>query len=176
MAPKPWHLLAGLAGVSFIYWAVYKMALPRGIRNNNPGNLRPLPGGVKWDGEIEPDTGINGPYSRYATPRAGWRAAHIDVYGDIVKDGLNTIDALIHEYAPKGDKNNEENYAEFVAGKLGISRTMQLNVHLHGPALLHAISIYENRRIDADTIWGKQARLDGLADALLHLRNKGVLA
>ena len=54
--------------------------LPRGIRNNNPGNLRPLRGD-RWRGEIPPDTGRTpdpndemGSYSRFSSPEFGIRA------------------------------------------------------------------------------------------------------
>lgn len=170
----PWVLGIGALAVAGA-WAYMANRLPRGYRNNSPGNLRPMGNGLTWNGEIAPDTGINGPYSRFQTPFYGWRAMTVDVYGDIVQDHLNTIQKLVHEYAPALDNNNEAEYAAYLSQALHIAPDFTLNVYTHGPSLLRAIAQYENKRIDPDTIWGSQPRLDGIDAGVAHLRSMGRL-
>lgn len=76
---------------------------PLGLRNNNPGNLRPLSGGVKWLGEITPDTLNN--FSRFSDIAYGLRAMITDITGDIARDGNNTLRKLITAYAPPSENN-----------------------------------------------------------------------
>lgn len=92
-------------------------SLPLGLRNNNPGNLRPLSGGVKWLGEIEPDLQRN--FSRFKDVGYGIRAMITDITGDIVKDGRNTLRELITAYAPPGE-NNTAAYIAAVAARTGM--------------------------------------------------------
>lgn len=91
--------------------------LPLGLRNNNPGNLRPLPGGQKWLGEIAPDLTNN--FSRFENVAYGLRAMITDITGDIVKDGDNTIRRLVTRYAPPSDNNPTATYINYVAQATG---------------------------------------------------------
>lgn len=168
-----WFWVAVLGGLGLFAFVVYKM-LPRGIRNNNPGNLRPLPGGQKWLGELEPDQGPMGKYSRFEFPWQGWRAMAIDVYGDIARDGLDTIQKLVTEYAPAADKNNETEYVGVLVDALKISKDLRLNVYLHGPTLLRAIAKHE-LGINPDLTWGAAERERGIQAGLEYLQAKGVV-
>lgn len=96
-----------------------KSGLPLGLRNNNPGNLRPLPGGQKWNGEIERDTVNN--FSRFKDVAYGLRAMITDITGDIVKDGNNTLRKLITAYAPPNE-NDTQNYINAVAAATGLGQ------------------------------------------------------
>lgn len=91
--------------------------LPRGLRNNNPGNLRVLPNGQKWLGEIDPDP--DG-FSRFSDIAYGLRAMITDIAGDIMKDGRNTIRKLIYAYAPPYE-NETEAYINSLAAYTGIN-------------------------------------------------------
>lgn len=91
--------------------------LPLGLRNNNPGNLRPLPGGQKWLGEITPDYTNN--FSRFENVAYGLRAMITDITGDIVKDGDNTIRKLVNKYAPPSDNNPTQAYINYVSAQTG---------------------------------------------------------
>lgn len=101
--------------------------LPLGLRNNNPGNLRPLPGGTTWKGEIQRDTVNN--FSRFSDVAWGLRAMITDITGDIVNDGQNTIRKLVTAYAPPGDNNNTEAYIASVAATMGISPNQVLTAN-----------------------------------------------
>lgn len=144
---------------------------PRGIRNNNPGNLRPMPRS-KWLGEVAPDTSKGGPFSRFERPWQGWRAMLVDVYGDILIDGLNTIRKLVAEYAPGTDNNDESAYVKALVKAVGVDPDMRLNVYLHGPALLAGIAKHENG-VDPDLVWGAGEREKGIEQGLAYVQSKG---
>jgi hypothetical protein len=93
------------------------MALPRGIRNNNPGNLKITP--LKWKGKIPFDKNTDGVFEQFETMAYGIRAMLIDLKGDIEKDGLNTITKVINEYAPPSE-NLTSNYINLVSKQMGI--------------------------------------------------------
>lgn len=90
---------------------------PLGLRNNNPGNLRPLSSGT-WLGEIAPDYVNN--FSRFQNVAYGLRAMITDITGDIVKDGQNTLRKLITAYAPPGE-NDTAAYIATVSSLTGLA-------------------------------------------------------
>lgn len=90
--------------------------LPLGLRNNNPGNLRPLAGGQKWQGEIDRDYYYN--FSRFSDVGYGLRAMITDITGDIVLDGMNTVTKLITAYAPPSE-NDTQAYINYVCNATG---------------------------------------------------------
>jgi len=102
--------------------------LPLGLRNNNPGNLRPLSSGVKWMGEIEPDTTNN--FSRFSDIAYGLRAMITDITGDIVNDGNNTLRKLITAYAPPSE-NNTSAYISTVSTKTGLAPDQAIPVNTY---------------------------------------------
>jgi hypothetical protein len=89
--------------------------------NNNPGNLRTGPG----------QTGTNGGFAVFPTVDAGYAALDQQIDTNIAL-GLNLQQFFAGEpgvypgYAPAADSNNPTNYANFVAGQLGISTTTPL--------------------------------------------------
>lgn len=89
------------------------MAEPRGIRNNNPGNLREF--GIPWKGK----TGSDGAFTKFATPELGIRAMTKDIYGDFARKGKRTVRAITSEYAPPTE-NNTNAYVNTVAQALGV--------------------------------------------------------
>lgn len=101
--------------------------LPRGIRNNNPGNLRPLRKDV-WQGEVTPDTGEMGSYSVFVAPEWGIRAMIRDVRNKR-RRGLDTIFKILSAYAPAEDNNNVEAYSHGVCARVGAMLQIQLEPH-----------------------------------------------
>lgn len=87
----------------------------RGIRNNNPGNIRK---GTKkiWDGEIYPGTDPS--FSQFISMAYGVRALLIDLVNKH-KSGLNTVQKIIFKYAPPTE-NYSQLYANFVATRMGL--------------------------------------------------------
>lgn len=75
--------------------------LPRGLRNNNPGNLR---AGIPWLGIIGEDA--DG-FLIFENVAYGIRAMATDVGNDMRLDQLRTIRELINEYAPPTENPTE---------------------------------------------------------------------
>lgn len=98
--------------------------LPRGLRNNNPGNLRPLSGGTKWQGELEPDSGN---FSRFQDIAWGLRAMITDITGDIMLDGNDTLRKLITAYSPPGE-NSTAAYIATVSAQTGLQPDQKIPV------------------------------------------------
>jgi hypothetical protein len=98
--------------------------LPRGYRNNNPGNIRPNP---KWNwlGEVAPDVGDMGAYCRFSEPVYGLRAMIRDVRNKR-RRGLNTLMAIKSVYAPAADNNDVGAYARVVANTM--SRILETQI------------------------------------------------
>ncbi len=112
---------------------------PRGIRNNNPGNIE-FRAENPWRGQ----TGSDGRFARFATPEAGIRALAIDL-GTKSQRGLNTVTAILNAYAPESE-NDTRAYIRAVSTALGVSPTARLD--LNDPriraGLMGAIISHEN--------------------------------
>lgn len=91
---------------------------PIGLRNNNPGNIRP---GDNWQGMI----GQNGGFVVFENIGWGIRALAIDLTSKI-NEGYNTVSEIIYRWAPPSDGNDTENYVEWVCDKSGFSRDQAL--------------------------------------------------
>ncbi len=100
--------MAILAGV-----AVYKLQTPRGIRNNNPGNIED--NGTKWRGRV----GDDGRFVIFDTPENGIRALARTLKTYHKKYGLTTVRGIINRWAPAVE-NDTNSYIEHVAGSLGV--------------------------------------------------------
>jgi hypothetical protein len=91
------------------------MFAPRGIRNNNFGNIedgpfaRGLPGYVGGDGRFaqfdSPDNGMN---------------AMTTLLGSYGRKGINSINGVINRWAPSSDGNNVSAYAQHVSQVAGV--------------------------------------------------------
>lgn len=91
--------------------------LPIGLRNNNPGNLRP---GDNWQGMI----GENGGFIQFQDISWGIRAMGIDLTTKI-KNGYNTIEKIITRWAPPSE-NDTHAYINAVVDYTGLSATRVL--------------------------------------------------
>jgi len=110
--------------------------LPIGLRNNNPGNIRP---GDAWQGM----TGENGGFVVFQDITWGIRALATDITNK-VREGYNTITSLISRYAPPSE-NNTGAYIAAVAADTGIPADQVLDLNqesLHD--LVRAIMNHEN--------------------------------
>lgn len=92
-------------------------SLPRGLRDNNVGNIRPNPA-YTWYGA----KGVENNYVIFDDVEHGIRAMAKDLRSKI-KRGLNTIASYIPVYAPPSDNNNTEGYIQRVEKLSGISRS-----------------------------------------------------
>lgn len=96
--------------------------LPRGIRNNNPLNLRIT--NTPWQGKKTPNT--DGVFEQFESLEMGIRAAMVNIRTMIRRDRLDTIEKLIPRWAPASDGNNENSYIFYVCKKSGIGQTERL--------------------------------------------------
>mgnify|MGYP001271419249 CR=1 FL=1 len=96
---------------------------PRGIRNNNPGNV--MKSGDNWQGEIQ---GNDPRYVTFATPEAGIRAMAKTLLTYQDKHGLNTVESIVSRWAP-ATENNTATYLTSVAKEIGVKPGDPLNLH-----------------------------------------------
>jgi hypothetical protein len=89
--------------------------MPRGLLDNNPGDLTPPPSGA-WNGQV----GLDGPFCIFSDTVFGLRALAMDIANNITVDGNNTITLLITKYAPPA-QNNTAAYISSVAGDTGLN-------------------------------------------------------
>jgi hypothetical protein len=85
--------------------------LPRGIRNNNPGNLR---WGVDWLGLVAESERSDPEFCQFVDPYCGYRALCLTLITYRQKYQLRTIDAIVRRYAPASE-NDTRAYIEAVA-------------------------------------------------------------
>lgn len=112
---------------------------------NNPGNLRPLPGGETWLGQTGVRTTDDGAYCEFATPPDGIRALakNLRAYKAL---GVKTCLDFATHWAPGEDHNSPSSYASFVAAQIGIMPSDPISLD-DGPTLVKmakAITIMEN--------------------------------
>ncbi len=112
---------------------------PRGLRNNNPGNIRD--DGTLWQGKIGTDT--DG-FLIFANTCWGIRALATDLTNKINK-GLDTITKIISVYAPATDNNNVAAYIQAVSNSSGVGADEQLGTDPQTIAdLIRAVMDHEN--------------------------------
>lgn len=90
---------------------------PRGLRNNNPCNIRISP--TKFVGEIVPSQ--DSAFKQFRTIAHGYRAAFVTLRTYQRKHGLNTIAKIISRWAPPVENNTCE-YIRTVTNLSGIPR------------------------------------------------------
>ena len=95
---------------------------PRGVRNNNPGNL--IYTKIKWNGKVPKEQNKDRRFEMFIAPEYGVRAMIKDLKHDIEK-GKSTVPALIEEYAPRFE-NNTDAYVNTVCQALRVSKTAKL--------------------------------------------------
>jgi hypothetical protein len=94
--------------------------LARGLRNNNPGNIKT---GEAWEGRI----GVDGPFIVFKSMPWGLRALATDIGNKIRKDGLTTIRQIITKYAPPSE-NVTSSYINAVVQDAGYGPDQTLPV------------------------------------------------
>lgn len=94
--------------------------LPRGIRNNNPGNINfaGQPGAAREEGP-------GGRFAVFQSAEQGLEALAVQLKR-YANAGMDTIRAIITKYAPAGE-NNTEAYIANIARKFGVKDTDRLD-------------------------------------------------
>lgn len=104
---------------------------PRGIRNNNPGNIQK---GVGFDGEIE---GNDPRFATFRTPEDGIRATARNLLTYQRQHGLDTVEGILNRWAPPAE-NDTGAYVGQVARSLGVEPNQQLD--LSNPETLRGLT------------------------------------
>lgn len=118
--------------------------LPRGIRNNNPGNID-WNKSNKWKGQLPHIEAIEPRFSRFDTPENGIRALGKLLQTYQSKHGLKTVEQIISRWAPSTE-NNTAAYVRSVERQTGTEPGAE--VDMKDPKVLRgftvAIIMHEN--------------------------------
>jgi len=114
------------------------MYKPRGIRNNNPGNIRL---GDPWQGMSQMQNDKS--FVQFDNPLYGIRALNKVLKTYYTRYGLNTVRGIILRWAPPNE-NDTDAYVQTVASALGVDADQTINVNEYAPALSAAIIKHEN--------------------------------
>ncbi|MCA1809394.1 MAG: structural protein [Lentisphaerae bacterium] len=140
------EITAGLAALVFLVYLGHRAPdpegapmtddQPRGIRNNNPGNIEDQPGN-DWQGR----TGHDGRYVIFSAPVWGIRAMAriLDTYR---ARGVDTLAQILATWAPEHE-NPTSSYVAYVEGATGIDRGHVIT-RADYPAVIEAIIYFEN--------------------------------
>lgn len=93
-----------------------QQTLPRGIRNNNPGNIRHS--GARWEGLAQQQTDEN--FVTFTAPEYGVRALARILINYQVHHHLDTTEQIIHRWAPPTE-NLTDAYVRAVARAVGVN-------------------------------------------------------
>ena len=107
----------------------------RGLRNNNPGNLR---GPTPWQGRVGTDP--EG-FAIFSSMEYGVRALRVDLTAKLNR-GLDTVQKIITVYAPPHE-NPTATYIRKVAEWMGVNATQTRLTPAHLPAMVDAIIRFE---------------------------------
>ena len=127
----------------------------RGIRNNNPGNIRR---GQQWQGLSSTQTDSS--FDQFVSPLWGIRAI-AKIIKTYKSQGIDTISGIITKWAPSNE-NNTTSYINSVAKYVGISPSscLDFNSKLLWCSLVSAIIMHEN---------GKQPYSDSLINEAVSM-------
>lgn len=147
--------------------------LPRGMRNNNPGNIRLTP--ETWQGKIpysdnkdwkgNPNNVVK-EFEQFYELRYGLRALMRNIITQI-KNGYNTIEKLITRYAPPSDGNLTGNYINSVVAALGVNAEKKIALTEENILALSKIIVFKENGSAANYITDNDYRA---AIAILGVR------
>lgn len=117
--------------------------LPRGVRNNNPGNIRLS--GVKWQGQRPQQEDES--FVEFTEAVFGLRALMRLLLTYYLKYGLDTVESIINRFAPPYE-NATDHYIRSVSKRMGVDRRAVIDVAARQTllSLARAIVLHENGR------------------------------
>lgn len=95
--------------------------IARGLRNNNPGNIRL--NGITYEGEIVPSKDKS--FKQFKSMEYGYRAMFVVLHTYARKYGINTIEGMISRYAPASE-NHTQKYIDAVSEWSGVPGTSHI--------------------------------------------------
>ncbi len=136
---------------------------PRGVRNNNPGNIDRT--AVAWQGEDRsPEAMRREPrFCVFLTPQAGFRALAKTLLTYQRKHRLRTVKEIINRWAPPVE-NDTGAYVRQVASEVGVGATeiIGLERQVTLQRLVTAIARHENGGL----FWSEPVIAAGVREAL----------
>lgn len=140
---KSGRSIAASAGSAVATGAERLSNVARGIRNNNPGNIKIS--GTAWQGKIAPSSNTDGVFEQFQSMSDGIRALGKNLVTYFNVHGLNTVRGIIGRWSPPSE-NVTGAYTNYVANAVGVKPDDAINVKdPHTLSLLtEAIMKYEN--------------------------------
>lgn len=141
---------------------------PRGIRNNNPGNIRI--GKTRWRGQSAEQN--DSAFVAFDTPLHGLRALMRTLLTYHLKHGLDTVESIVNRWAPPHE-NATDHYAFHVAKLMNVRRTAALRLTEAATlkSLARAIVRHENgapQQTGTAPFWYPDALYDAAAQMALE--------
>ena len=134
---------AGQSAIASVSQFVGDMLTPRGIRNNNPGNIQR--NSIAWQGALPRATleaagrSWDATFVQFDTPANGVRALGHVLLSKAAR-GLTTVDSIIRDYST----TDQDVYVENVAAALGVDPGDAIDVSANLPTMAAAIVQQEN--------------------------------
>lgn len=118
--------------------------LPRGLRNNNPLNIRRFDYN-DWYGKITDSASTDQEFEQFRDPRYGFRAAFILIHR-YIKNGYKSVRDIIFRWAPPSDGNFTESYLKSVCDYTGFKDYEHIQTYDYKKmsALVEAMFYVEN--------------------------------
>lgn len=115
--------------------------ISRGLRNNNPGNIRRSK--IRYEGEVRPSRDRE--FKEFSSMAYGYRAMFVLLHSYNRRYGLNSIRGMLNRYAPPTE-NFTEGYIRFVANRTGIDANTIIDTLCERDmvAIVRAMSEIEN--------------------------------
>ena len=114
--------------------------LSRGIRNNNPGNIRKT--SIDWKGEVPDDLKTDDEFEKFIAPLFGIRAI-VRILNKGAAAGRDTVREIITRWAPPSE-NDTDAYIRSVSRRTGLGADQPIVFAERMPDLLDAIITHEN--------------------------------
>lgn len=140
--------------------------VPRGIRNNNPGNIEDGPFARSLPGY----RGSDGRFAIFDSPEAGINAGG-ELLNRYAARGVVTPAQIINRWAPPSDGNPTQAYAQYVASRLGIGVNDPVPANRRAEAF-QAINEFENGNRSASN-GAPAAAASGAARVVAQGENRG---
>jgi hypothetical protein len=130
---------ACIGAAAFITGVIIMVAVPRGVRNNNPLNIRKSAN--KWKGKSV--ISLDPSFETFTNPTFGFRAGMKLISTYYNRYNLKTVEGIINRFAPPVE-NDTGAYVNAVAKALNVSPNKVIDLNRDAPALLQAIAHHEN--------------------------------
>lgn len=133
-------VLGGLIAVfSNMKSLLHQIGLPRGLANNNPGNIRLS--NDKWIGSVARDKNTDQAFVQFENLAYGIRAMITNILNLAIIYKYTTVSQLINKYAPPNE-NNTGSYISFVVKAVGKQELPASNDEI--VKMIYAMIIIEN--------------------------------